>query len=147
MSSTADRADNQRTAADRLGLLPGMAVQEIGHDDDVDDELLKSIEERTGAEVLTEDTDDVVDAVLLWHRDGDGDLVDALMDARGRLDANGVLWLMTPKAGRDSHVEPSDILDACPTVGLTQTGSIPVSRDWAAAKLVVPKGQRSPRHS
>ena len=39
--------------------------------------------------------------MLLWWRDGDGDLVDTLVDALGPLADNGVVWLLTPKAGRD----------------------------------------------
>ncbi len=55
--------------------------------------------------------------MLLWWRDGDGDLVDMLVDALGPLADNGVVWLLTPKAGRDGHVEPSDITESAPTAG------------------------------
>lgn len=143
--STADAAAGQRNAADRLGISAGMVVQQLGHDDDADDELVAEIVAKAGTELLPEDSDDVVDVVLLWFRDDDGDLVDALMDARIRLAGNGAIWLLTPKAGRDGHVEPSDVLDAAPTAGLTQTSTVSASRDWTAAKLVVPKGQRAPR--
>lgn len=135
----------ERSAADRLGISPGMVVQELGRDDDVDAALVDEIVARTGTELVGEDSDDVVDVVLLWFREDDGDLVDALMDARTRLDNNGAIWVLTPKAGRDGHVEPSDIVDAAPTAGLTQTSTVSASKDWAAAKLVVPKGQRAPR--
>jgi hypothetical protein len=135
----------QRSAADRLGITPGMVVQEVGRDDDVDAAIVEAVVERTGSELLAEGSDDVVDAVLLWFREDDGDLVDALMDARTRLDNNGAIWVLTPKAGRDGHVEPSDILDAAPTAGLTQTSTVGISKDWTAIKLVVPKGQRAPR--
>ena len=40
-----------------------------------------TVEDACGGELLDEDTDEVVDVVLLWWRDGDGDLVDTLMDA------------------------------------------------------------------
>lgn len=143
--STADAAASQRNAADRLGINVGMVVQQLGHDDDADDELLAEVVARTGTELVPEDSDDVVDIVLLWFREDDGDLVDALMDARIRLADNGAIWLLTPKSGRDGHVEPSDVLDAAPTAGLTQTSTVSASRDWSAAKLVVPKGQRAPR--
>jgi hypothetical protein len=143
---TAGPAEGERSAADRLGIAPGMLVQEVGRDDDADEALVASIAERTGTEPVAEDSDDVVDVVLLWFREDDGDLVDALMDARTRLDNNGAIWVLTPKAGRDGHVEPSDIIDAAPTAGLIQTSTVSASKDWAAAKLVVPKGQRSPRH-
>ena len=142
---TAGSAEGQRTAADRLGITPGMVVQELGRDDDVDAALVDELVARAGTELVEEDSDDVVDVVLLWFREEDGDLVDALMDARTRLDNNGAIWVLTPKAGRDGHVEPSDIVDAAPTAGLTQTSTVSASKDWAAAKLVVPKGQRAPR--
>jgi hypothetical protein len=142
---TAESADVQRSAADRLGIAAGMLVQELGRDDDVDAELTNGIVARTGTELVDEDSDDVVDVVLLWFREDDGDLVDLLMDARTRLDNNGAIWVLTPKAGREGHVEPSDIIDAAPTAGLTQTSTLSVTKDWAAAKLVVPKGQRAPR--
>lgn len=147
MGPTADPAVGPRTPADRLGITPGMVVQEIGVDDDCDAALTEGVLERAGTELSPEDSDDVVDAVLLWWRDGDGDLVDALVDARTRLDASGAIWILTPKAGRQDHVEPSDIIEACPTAGLTQTSTVPVSPDWVAAKLTVPKGQRSTRSS
>jgi hypothetical protein len=143
---TAGPAEGERTAADRLGITAGMAVQEVGRDDDSDAALVDAIAGRTGTDLVPEDSDDVVDVVLLWFREDDGDLVDALMDARTRLADNGAIWVLTPKSGRDGHVEPSDILDAAPTAGLVQTSSVSASTDWAAAKLVVPKGQRSPRH-
>jgi hypothetical protein len=142
---TADAAEGQRTAADRLGISAGMVVQEVGRDDDCDADLVGAIVARAGTELVDEGSDDVVDVVLLWFREEDGDLVDALMDARTRLDNNGAIWVLTPKAGRDGHVEPSDIIDAAPTAGLTQTSTVSATQDWAAAKLVVPKGQRAPR--
>lgn len=142
---TADAAAGQRNAADKLGISAGMLVQEVGRDDDVDADLVDEVIGRAGTELVEEDSDDVVDVVLLWFREDDGDLVDALMDARTRLDNNGAIWVLTPKAGREGHVEPSDIIDAAPTAGLTQTSTVSPSGDWAAAKLVVPKGQRAPR--
>ena len=73
--------------------------------------------------MVDEDTDEVVDVVVLWWRDGDGDLVDALIDAIGPLADNGVIWLLTPKTGRGGHVEPSEIAEAAPTAGLSQTST------------------------
>ena len=56
-------------------------VQEIGYDDDVDQELREGIERSSGEELVDEDYDDVADAIVLWFRDDDGDLTDALVDA------------------------------------------------------------------
>jgi hypothetical protein len=144
--TTAGSAEGERTGADRLGITAGMVVQEIGRDDDADLALVEAIAERTGAAPADEDADDVADVVLLWFREDDGDLVDALMDARTRLDNNGAIWVLTPKTGRDGHVEASEVIDAAPTAGLMQTSTVSASKDWTAAKLVVPKGQRAPRH-
>jgi hypothetical protein len=144
VSATVDQAGG-RGLAERLGIQPGMVVQELGYDEDVDEQLRAAIVERCGSELTDEDADDVVDVVLLWWRDGDGDLVDALVDAIGPLADNGVVWLLTPKAGRPGHVEPSDISEAAPTAGLAQTSSISAARDWAGARLVAPKAARSRR--
>lgn len=145
MTSTAGDAAGQRTAVDRLGITAGMVVLEVGHDDDVDQALRDAVIERSGTPLSEDDSDDVVDVVLLWFREEDGDLVDLLMDARTRLDAAGSIWVLTPKAGRDGHVEPSDIIDAAPTAGLSQTSTVQAGQDWTASRLVVPKGQRAAR--
>ena len=142
MSATADSAAGQYAVVDKLGIAPGSVVQEIGYDDDCDDELRDLIVARSGSDLVDEDYDDVVDAVVMWWREGDGDLVDALVDALGPLADHGVIWLMTPKAGRDGHVEPSDISEAAPTAGLQQTSSISAGRDWNGARLVAPRAAR-----
>lgn len=142
MSATAGQAQGERGLAERLGLKPGQVVQEIGWDEDVDEKLRESIENLTGNELLDEDTDDVVDVVLLWWRDGDGDLFDALSDAMRGLAEGGQIWLLTPKAGREGHVEPSDIGEDAATAGLSQTSSISAAPDWSGTRLVTPKGRR-----
>src|SRR3712207_5947289 len=71
VSATAGQAaDGVRSLADRFGIEPGMVVMEMGYDDDVDEDLRDALTERCG-ELVDEDTDEVVDAVLLWYRDGD----------------------------------------------------------------------------
>jgi hypothetical protein len=128
-----------------------MVVQELGYDDDVDHDLREAIEKRLDDEMVDEDSDEVVDVVLLWFRYDDGDLVDALVDAIAPLADNGVIWLLTPKRGKDGYVEPSDISEAAPTAGLSQTSLLPLGGDWTGARLVTrrskagsdrPKGER-----
>jgi hypothetical protein len=131
--------------AEKLGIQSDMVVQEVGWDNDVDDDVRAGIEEVTGADLLDEDSDEIVDVVLLWWRDQDGDLVDALMDARAPLADNGVIWVFTPKTGRDGHVTPSDIAEAAPTAGLAQTSNVSVSDDWAGTRLASPKTAKSKR--
>ena len=145
MSATADHADGKSgvpNTASRLGLEAGWVVQEIGYDEDCDDQLRDAIREITGEEFVDDDTDEVVDAVLLWFREDDGDLVDAFFDILTDLKAGGVVWLLTPKVGRDGYVETSDIAEAAPVAGLATTSTLSVSEDWSATKLVVPKSGR-----
>src|SRR5699024_989474 len=83
--------------AKKMGFKEEDLIQELGYDDDVDYDLRDSIEDLIGSELLTEEDHDVVDAVIYWWRDGDGDLADALMDALASLEDDGVVWLLTPK--------------------------------------------------
>ena len=122
--------------AGKLGFKDGDLIQEFGYDDDVDFDLRDSIEDLTGSELLSEDDHDVVDAVILWWRSDDGDLVDALVDSLTTLDDGGVVWVLTPKSGRDGYVPPAEIQEAAPTAGLHSTSSVGVSADWAATRLV-----------
>ena len=145
MSATADHADGQRSRAEKLGFQPGQVVQEIGYDDDCDDDLRISIEKTIGSELVDDGYDDVLDAVVLWWREDDGDLVDALVDALTSLADGGTIWLLYPKAGRAGHIEPSDVTEAAPTAGLSQTSSISAGPDWSGARLVAPKSSRKAR--
>jgi Protein of unknown function (DUF3052) len=142
VSATARQAEEQPRLADRLGIKPGQVVQELGYDDDCDEQLREEIAGLKDVELVDEDYDDVVDVVLLWWRDGDGDLVDALVDALTPLADGGYIWLLTPKAGRDGHVEPSDVGESAPTAGLSQTSSVSAARDWLGTRLVAPKARR-----
>ncbi|GAA0603609.1 DUF3052 domain-containing protein [Streptomyces crystallinus] len=135
MSATADHAEERTNPAARLGFEPGQVVQEIGYDDDVDQDLREGIESLIGQELVDEDYDDVADVVLLWFRDEDGDLTDALVDAIGYLEDAGTIWLLTPKTGRDGYIEPSDINDAAQTAGLSPAKSISVGKDWSGTRL------------
>ncbi|MEV7523361.1 DUF3052 domain-containing protein [Streptomyces sp. NPDC091371] len=135
MSATADHAES---LAARLGFQSEQVVQEIGYDDDVDQEFRDAVEELVG-ELVDEEYDDVADAVLLWFREDDGDLTDALVDATELVEDAALILLLTPKTGRDGYVEASDISEAAETAGLSQTRSISVGKEWAATKLVTPK--------
>lgn len=141
MGATAGSAAD-KSVASRLGVKVGQMVQEFGYDDDVDHDLRNLVEDLAGSELLDEDVDDVVDVVLYWWRDGDGDLVDSLMDALTNLADGGVVWLLTPKAGRDGHVEASEIEDAAPTAGLHAMSTISASADWSGTRLARPRGSR-----
>ncbi len=140
---TANAGDGEvRSLAAKFGLQSGLSVQEIGYDDDCDEALREAIASASGADLQSDDFDDVIDVVLLWWREDDGDLVDALVDAIGPLTDNGVVWLLTPKPGRDGHVEPSDIADGARTAGLAATSTINAAPEWQGARLVAPRSGR-----
>lgn len=144
MSSTVGGSANQGAAqtagpAARLGLKPGMVIQELGWDDDTDDELRESVEDLIDADMVDGDYGNVVDAVLLWWREDDGDLVDGLVDALTDLVGGGAIWLLTPKVGRPGSVDAADIAEAAPVAGLSQTTTAAVSKEWQATRLVAPK--------
>lgn len=144
MSATAGGPDGTatQTPAGRLGLKTGMVVQELGWDEDVDDDLRIQIEDAIDADLVDGSYGNVVDSVILWWRDNDGDLVDALVDSLTDLVAGGVIWLLTPKVGRPGAVDPSDVAEAAPIAGLSTTTTAAVSQDWAATRLVAPKSAR-----
>jgi hypothetical protein len=138
VSATPGGAETQNAGA-RLGFTTRMVVQELGWDDDVDDDLRIQIEDAIDADMVDGDYGNVVDAIVLWWRDDDGDLVDALMDSLTDLGPGGVIWLLTPKVGRSNAVEPSEVAEAAPVAGLTITTTAAVSRDWTATRLVAPR--------
>ena len=139
MSATAGGADLH--AGERLGFKPKMVVQELGWDEDVDDDVRVKIEDAIDADMVDGDHGDVVDAVVLWWRKDDGDLVDALVDSLTDLVGGGAIWLLTPKVGRPNAVEAADVAEAAPIAGLSTTTIIAVSKDWSATKLVAPKSR------
>ncbi len=138
MSPTPGGAEVQ-DAGVRLGLKAQMVVQELGWDEDADDELRVQIENAIDGDMVDGDYGNVVEAVLLWWRDDDGDLVDGLVDSLTDLVEGGFIWLMTPKVGRPRSVEPADVAEAAEIAGLATTITAGVSKDWAATRLVAPK--------
>lgn len=135
MVAAGDAGKGEVDVAERLDIVPEMVVQEIGWDEDVDDDIRAAIEERSGSELLDEDADEVVDVVLLWWRDDDGDLTDTLLDVMTPLADDGVIWVVTPKTGREGHVEPSDISEAASTSNLAQTSNLNLGDDWMGTRL------------
>ena len=103
----------------KLGLVEGAVVQELGYDDDVDLDLRDRLMEHIGS-----------------------DLVDAVVDGLTDLDDQGFIVLMTPRAGRDGHVEPAEIAEAATTAGLHVSGALTDSSDWTGTRLVPPRAKK-----
>jgi hypothetical protein len=122
---------------ERLGIKVDQLILEVGFDQsDCDQTIRDAINTKTGNKFLDATSQQVVDAVILWWRDGDGDLVDELVDALTYLTEDGPIWLFTPKVGRAGYVESSDIQDAAPTAGMSQTTSFSACADWSATRLI-----------
>ena len=124
-----------------LGVAKGQAVQELGWDDDVDEELRSAVLDALGEDFVYEALE-AVDVVLLWWRDVDGDLGDGLVDALTDLTERGYIWLMTPRISREGYVDPADLAEAALTAGLALANTASVSQGWQGHKLVRPKGVR-----
>jgi hypothetical protein len=120
----------------RLGLKPGLVIQEFGYDDDCDEEFRTAIESATGEDLVDEEYGDVVDGVVAWFRDGDDDLADLLMDVQTLLDDGGCVWLLTPKAGVTGHVGPRDVGEAASLAGLHATSTFVIGESWCATQLL-----------
>lgn len=142
--SPADRVDCVGEAVvevgGALGFAHGQVVQELYYDDDVDQALRKQIEDATGEEIVGYDYGDFVDGVVIWWRAEDADeedLIDVLVDASANLDdAGGLVWVLSPKAGRPSSVAPHDIAESAKTAGLKATSATSVGADWAGMRLI-----------
>ena len=119
MSATAGGVRTCTLGRERLGFKPKMVVQELGWDEDVDDDVRVKIEDAIDADMVDGDHGDVVDAVVLWWRKDDGDLVDALVDSLTDLVGGGAIWLLTPKVGRPNAVDAADVAEAAPIAGLS----------------------------
>ena len=126
----------------RMGFEKGQLILEIGHGSDCDENLRQQIVDIVGEPLIQNDTNEVVDSVLIWFRDDDSDLTDELVDALAYLSESGTIWVLTPKVGRDGHVEPSDIQDAVNIAGLSQTSTIAVAPNWTATKIMHRKAKK-----
>lgn len=141
MGSTPTPGKQRAKAVVAMDLAPGQAIQELGWDADVDEGLRDQIMEAIDGD-LVGDALEAVDAVLLWWRDEDGDLVDGLVDSLRDLSQAGHIWLLTPKVGRTGYVDPADIAEGAITAGLALANSVKVSHDWHVQKVVRPKAGR-----
>lgn len=139
MSSS--RPEAEGSGDNKLGLISGQVVQELGWDEDADQDVRIMVEDAIDGE-LFEEVMEAAEVVLMWWRDSDGDLADGLVDALTDLAEDGYVWLLTPKVGREGFVDPTEVNEAAVSAGLSVTIGVAVSSDWAANKLVRPKNAR-----
>lgn len=132
---------SDRDWADLMDVAAGQVVQELGWDEDADSGISESLEDVIGGQLLDEETDDMVDVVLLWWRSDDGDLVDGLVDATRNLGEPGRIWLLTPATGTTGTVDPGEIAESAQIAGLVQTISTRLGA-WQGACLVARGAKR-----
>ena len=138
--STEQGEDLVRGAVAKLGFEQGQIVQEYGWDDDSDDALRAAIEDVVGDPLEDEDYTGIVDAVIMWWHDDDGDLTDALVDTLGTLAEGSSIVLLTPRPGQEGEVDPSEVDEAATTAGLHTSGNVMCSDHWVATRLAARKG-------
>lgn len=138
--SPSDDAPAHSGIAETLGLKTGQLLQEVGYDDDVDLDLRDAIEDAIDSDLEDEDCQEIIDGVILWWREGDGDLVDALVDSLTTLAVGGQVWLLTPKPGRDGHVLPATIQESADLAGLRAMSSVSLATDWSGTRLASRQG-------
>lgn len=127
--------------AEFMDITAGQVIQELGWDEDADSGISEALEDVIGGQLLDDETDEMVDVVLLWWRSEDGDLVDGLVDATRSLGDTGRIWLLTPAAGTDGTVEPGEIAESAQVAGLVQTTSTRLG-SWQGACLVARGAKR-----
>ena len=135
-----DVAGQSATTAARLGLSAGNTVGEAGYDDDVDHDLRDAIADLIESDLLDDDADEVLDAVLLWWRDGDGDLTDALggRDSVARRRRGDLAVDAEDRAGRIRRARVRSPRPPGPQDCRRQPASR-VVREWMIARLARPK--------
>ena len=76
------------TAGGAFGFASGLIIQEFGYDDDVDETLRQVVEAETGTTLVDEDYEDVADSAIVWWRDDDGDVDDAVGEGKTAVDGD-----------------------------------------------------------
>ena len=121
--------------ASTLGITESMIALETGWDEDCDPAISEAVEAVLGEDFLEEETDELVDVVVMWWREDDGDLVDGLVDALRPLGDGGTIWLLTPGAGEPGTIAPGEISESAQLAGLVQTTAERLG-DWQGSCLV-----------
>lgn len=131
----ADATGVTNNYASMLGIAEGMIALEFGWDEDCDPAISEAVEAVLGEDFLEEETDELVDVVVMWWREEDGDLVDGLVDALRPLGDGGTIWLLTPGAGKPGTISPGEISESAQLAGLVQTSAERLG-DWQGSCLV-----------
>lgn len=131
----ADATGVTNNYASMLGITEGMIALEVGWDEDCDPAISEAVEAVLGDDFLEEETDELIDVVVMWWREDDGDLVDGLVDALRSLGDGGRIWLLTPGAGKPGTVAPGEISESAQPAGLVQTTAERLG-DWQGSCLV-----------
>ncbi|MFI1582593.1 DUF3052 domain-containing protein [Embleya sp. NPDC020630] len=124
--------------AQRMGIVPAMVVREPGWDDDTDDRIRAEIQDTIGDAMVDDETDEAVDAVLLWWRAGDGDLTCELTDVVRALADPGAIWVLTPTTGKPGHVDRREVAEEAHAAGLVCVATVALGA-WSGNHLARPE--------
>jgi hypothetical protein len=124
-----------RSIIDRFGILPGMRVSLVGVHDAV---LIDGVRARAKEVVL--DHPAIGSDVIVLEVRSLADLARVIL-LRGPMSRDTVAWVIWPTSS--SQIKQSHVVAAGLAAGLTDVGSIMVSDELAALKLVVPIVERN----
>ena len=85
---------------EKLGFKKDQLILEVGQADDCDNLLRDEIQKITQTNLIAEEAQEVVDAVILWWREDDGDLIDELVDAQAYLKKDRFGYLLPKQVAK-----------------------------------------------
>jgi hypothetical protein len=134
----AEKSYADRDLLDKLGVKDGMRVLLAGP---VPQDLRVRLAERSAVELLEKPDDDPVNLVLFAPADGSRVKV-VLADHRGRITADGAIWILTPKRGQPGYVRQEALIPQGKAVGLVDNKICSVDETTSAMRFVIPVAWR-----
>ena len=125
---------SHRDVVDKLGIKLGHTVAFVEAAGPIDAGLREQVLERTGhpAAGVGESAN-----IVLASVDSHTDVVSLLKECKARLEANGGIWLLTPKRGLPGYVDQRQLIEAGPAAGMVDNKSCSISETTSAMRFVI----------
>ena len=134
-----ERDYSHRSAVDKLGIKPGLAVAFDASPRPIDVELRSRALERAGRGEAA--ADEPIDVVLIGA-DASTDVEGVLRAWRSRIDPAGGIWLLTSKRGHSGYVDQRELILAGPAAGVVDNKICSVDDTTSAIRFVIRKTDR-----
>jgi hypothetical protein len=123
---------------DKLGIQPGYRVALVHHAFPLDNDLCRSVQERTD---VTASTDEEIDVVLIAV-DVASDASSLLREWRTRIRPAGGIWLLTPKRGEPGYINQNDLIVAGQQAGVVDNKTCSISDTVSGMRFVIRRVDR-----